>query len=377
MMAHAQASRAKNIEPAFRHHRQVVLAWATGVWTLTPCRPRYEVPLPGSAASRGRGAAPQQPSGWAPHHPQRHDDRSAGSGTDSSAHWDNSNGPLFWGAIRALLAAGKLEGWSLWHRIVLVKLVSRGIWTQDRLSRLRDWEDDLCQLCHEGPGTTFHRCYECPALQTELDMCVSLEVRQAARSLEPQSREQFAHSIYPRPSQILPTGAIRQPCPVLWHSRPPDGLLEGHIFTDGSSAGSVALRRAGWAVVAVDGLGNLKEAAYGAIPTDVVPGQRDGEDNAAVMAGTITIDPLTLHIDCEGTIATINGPKRNAWGAGGPVSGAGFFAPTMRLGQFWSRATLLSATWRRGAPPTFSKGETMSLTPSQRREQTHTSLLFG
>ena len=31
MMAHAQAPGAKNIDPAFRHHRQVVLAWATGV----------------------------------------------------------------------------------------------------------------------------------------------------------------------------------------------------------------------------------------------------------------------------------------------------------------------------------------------------------
>ena len=42
---------------------------------------------------------------------------------------------------------------------------------------------------------------------------------------------------------------------------------------------------------------------------------RDGEDYAAAMAGPITMDPLTLHIDCAGTIATINGPKRNALGA--------------------------------------------------------------
>ena len=31
--------------------------------------------------------------------------------------------------------------------------------------------------------------------------------------------------------------------------------------------------------------------------------------------GPITMDPLTLHIDCAGTIATINGPKRKALGA--------------------------------------------------------------
>ena len=91
-----------------------------------------------------------------------------------------------------------------------------------------------------------------------------------------------------------------------------------HIFTDGSSSGSGALRRAGWAVVAVDGAGNLK-AACGGVPSDVVPGQcaRDGEDYAAAMAGQFTLDPLMLYIDCEGTIATINGPKHKALGARG------------------------------------------------------------
>ena len=53
--------------------------------------------------------------------------------SDSSAHWVCSKGPLCWSAIRPLLTAGKLERWTLWHRNVLVKLVWRGIWTQDRL----------------------------------------------------------------------------------------------------------------------------------------------------------------------------------------------------------------------------------------------------
>ena len=57
-VAHDQASGAKNIDPATRHHRQVVLAWATGVWEGTPYRPRCEGPLPGSVTSSGRGAAP-------------------------------------------------------------------------------------------------------------------------------------------------------------------------------------------------------------------------------------------------------------------------------------------------------------------------------
>ena len=43
--------------------------------------------------------------------------------------------------------------------------------------------DGSCQLCNDGPGTTFHRCYECPALQAERDMYVSQEVLVTARSV--------------------------------------------------------------------------------------------------------------------------------------------------------------------------------------------------
>ena len=59
MMVHTQAAEAKNIDPAFRHHRQVVLAWATGVWEGMPdldtSRRRSERRWPGSVTSRGRG----------------------------------------------------------------------------------------------------------------------------------------------------------------------------------------------------------------------------------------------------------------------------------------------------------------------------------
>ena len=355
MLANAQSSGGKNIDPAFRHHRLVILAWATGVWEGTPDLDTMQAALRGSLARLSRlkrpwcGATDAAATfvltllrlGWSAQsarHLTTHDgtkidllavaprtvgfwvDQASLRWSDSSAHWDQSKGPLFWEAIRPLLGFGKLEGWSLWHRNVLVKLVSRGIWTQERLARLRGEVDGSCQLCNDGPGTMFHRCYECPALQTERDMYVSQEVRAAARAVDAQYREQFAHGIFPDPGAILPAGFPERQCQVFWHNRPPDGLLEGHIFTDGSSSGSGALRRAGWAVVAVDDVGNLKAAAYGAVPSDVLPGQsaRDGEDYAAAMAGQFAMDPLTLYIDCEGTIATVNGPKHKALGARGP-----------------------------------------------------------
>ena len=81
------------------------------------------------------------------------------------------------------------------------------------------------------------------------------------------------HSVFPCPSSIMPAGLRESSCPDLWHNGPPDGLLEGHMFTDGSSSGSGALRHACWAVVAFDDWGNLKSAAYGAVPIDVLPEQ--------------------------------------------------------------------------------------------------------
>ena len=333
MLALAQAGGAKNVDPAFRHHRQVVSAWATGVWDGTPDLDTMQAALRGAIARLSRlkrtwccatdaaatfvltllrlGWSAQSARHLTTHVGKRIDllavtpktvgfwvDQATLAWTDSSANWGNSKDPLFWEAIRPLFTSGRLEGWSRWHQHVLVKLVSGGIWTQERLARLRGVDEDRCQQCHEAPGTMFHRCYECPALRSERDMRVSQEVRQAARSLEPQYREQFAQGIFPSPASILPTGSLARACPVWWHNRPTDGLLEGHIFTDGSSSGSGALRRAGWAVVAVDELGNLKAAAFGAVPCDVLLGQtsRDGEDYAAAMAGLFTMDPITLHI---------------------------------------------------------------------------------
>ena len=125
-------------------------------------------------------------------------------------------------------------------------------------------------------------------------MYVSQEVRVAARSVGSQYREQFAHGIFPDPAAIPPTGSLERVCHVLWHNRPPDGL------------GTFSR---------TDDVGNFKAAAYGAVPSDVLPGQtsRVGEDYAAAMAGHIKLDPLTLHIDCEDKALGAQGPRAHVW----------------------------------------------------------------
>ena len=73
------------------------------------------------------------------------------------------------------------------------------------------------------------------------------------------------------------------------------------------------------------------------------------------------------------------GQSARPWvqGAAGRTSGAGFFAPTMRSRQSRSRAIRRRPTWRQSILLTFSAGETISQTSSQRKGQTHTSQLFA
>ena len=142
MLANAQASGGKNIDPAFRHHRLVILAWATGVWEGTPDLDTMQAALRGSLARLSRlkrpwfGATDAAATfvltllrlGWSAQsarHLTTHDgvamvpktvgiwvDQASLLWSGSSAHLNHSKGPLFKGAIRPLLVSGKLEGHS-------------------------------------------------------------------------------------------------------------------------------------------------------------------------------------------------------------------------------------------------------------------------
>ena len=63
MLANAQATGGKNIDPAFRHHRQVILAWSTGVLEGTPDLDTMQAALRDSLARHNHlkrlGAAPR------------------------------------------------------------------------------------------------------------------------------------------------------------------------------------------------------------------------------------------------------------------------------------------------------------------------------
>ena len=160
----------------------------------------------------------------------------------------------------------------------------------------------------------------------------------------------------------------------LWHIRPQTGFWRGHISTNGSSSGSGALRRAGWAVVAVDESGNLKAAAGRYRETFA---RAEPLEMAKTMQRPRTLDPLTLHICCEGRhrdsqwakAKSLGSPRAHVWNR--------LLVSTTKSGRSRSRVVRQNATWRRSARPTCAKGETTLQMPSPRKGQKHTSLLFA
>ena len=224
---------AKSVDPAFRHHRLVVLAWAMGFWEGVPDLNTMQAAShchsqPQESMVRGQPAgAPSQPG-----NSQHTTARRSTSSVSRSRPWASGSTRQPWcgqtvqhiGETPRVRSSGRQSDpcWLLgdWrdgrsgNRNVLVKLVSRCKKTHNRLSRVRGWGDNHCQLCREGSVTMLHRCYERPALQEGRDRRVSQELRQAAGLLEPQQREQLAHGIFPNPSPTLPVGARQNSCPV-------------------------------------------------------------------------------------------------------------------------------------------------------------------
>ena len=279
--------------------------------------------------------------------------------SDCSAHWDNSQGRLF------LAGNPSLAGFRGTGRMVLLA-PKRGRWfpvaSEHRTGPLSS-EDGTTTFASSDTRGHWYACLAAQGAGHErlAGAAAGGAISQAAIQ---GTACTWHFPAFFKNSANGSTPAFRPR--VLAHSAP-NGLLDGHIFTDGSSSCSGALRPAGWAAVAVDDLGNLKAAAHGAVPVDVFCEQtsRDGEDYAAAMEGSITMDPLTLHIDCVG-IATANRPKGNVWSrllwSHDEVTAVNVKGHATEADAQAGRSTLV-----------FRRGNKISQTRSQKKAPTHTS----
>ena len=122
MMAHAQAAGEKNIDPAFQHHRQVVLAWAAGVWEGTSDLDTMQAALRGTVArlshlkrpwcgahlrAHALAAGLERAVGEALHQPRWHEDRPLGGGSEDGWFLGGSGFPL---VVRQLCTLESFQG---------------------------------------------------------------------------------------------------------------------------------------------------------------------------------------------------------------------------------------------------------------------------
>ena len=216
-------------------------------------------------------------------------------------------GPISWKALRGARA-------SLEERQAnsLASLVAGPSWTQAKLAGAGLADSDVCQVCHAARGTLHHRAFGCwvgDRRRQEYNDPLVLEAAAAVLEAGEDTGELFARGILPFPADWIPGPLNSDEAEVKWINKPPDGLLKGQVFGDGSSyfaAQHPALARAGWSLVSEDRFGNLVSAAYGAVPIDRAPLQRsnDGEDYALFMAASLCDLGVDLWFDCAGTIST-------------------------------------------------------------------------
>lgn len=88
------------------------------------------------------------------------------------------------------------------------------------------------------------------------------------------------------------------------------------MFTNGLAVEAAVseLASCGRAIVMTDGAGSFIAAAYGPVPGGAAPFQssRDGEDYALRMLAFCALSPVTVGVDCLGSLSCLKGGKSYA-----------------------------------------------------------------
>ena len=379
-LPNAQATGGKNIDPAFRHHRLVILAWATGVWEGTPDLDTMQAALRGSLARLGRLKRPLRRYGRsgffrayasapglecavseAPHDPRRHQDRPPGRCAQDGGRL---GGPGIPSVVRQLCTLESVQGPAVLgsHQATL------RLWQTGRLVTLASERARQAGLTrHLDTGKS-------GAAQERGRRQLPIVQRWTRRHVPPLLR---MPGLADRKRFVRLTGGAARfsgtigPQMGSWRDTFSRTAPRAATARCGAQAGQW-WRSTMWET--------SKQQLTGRCRATFCAGQsaRDGEDYAAAMAGQFTLDPLTLNIDCEGTIATINGPKHKALGARGPRAHVWnrllFSHDEVRAVKVKGHATERDV--EAGRTSHLCKRETTLQTPSPKKGLTHTSQLF-
>ena len=180
-------------------------------------------------------------------------------------------------ATKGIKAAAKAPGkkdplanqWTAGCRAALRSAVSNGQWPQVRLKRAGLADSDLCQLCHEAPGTILHRRHCRATRHTRGDMCVPKHLKATYNALsESQKRHLQTRGLVELPD-ISMHGRSEHDT-LQWTMYPEDGVLQTgwKVYLDGSlrDGPNEHLTRAGFGFIAYGEDGRVRAAACGVPP---------------------------------------------------------------------------------------------------------------
>ena len=141
-------------------------------------------------------------------------------------------------------------------------LVCGTSWTQWRLWEAGYADQAKCLKCEGTLGTLWHRHHACPATEAYRQHSYDPRLKKAAnhvKSFGIMAGELFCRGLFPYAAALAPRVEGKPQDRVIWIRRPHIGYMSDEIYTDGSALHlkTPEARRAGWAVIMVDSVGNL------------------------------------------------------------------------------------------------------------------------
>ena len=193
-------------------------------------------------------------------------------------------------------------------------------WTQDRLHAAHLAPSPECQLCCAAAqwaaergsrecrhpvarGTLAHRLWECPvteAWRVRTAPPVLRRRREAAKLVGRLDTAMWTRGMWPLQAQLVPKPP--EEATFTWVMRPPDGCVDGILYTDGSmidgppSYGGLC-GRLGWSFVAMSRQGRVTATAHGSPPAWITT-VYGAEVWALLMAATYALPGTSYRTDC-------------------------------------------------------------------------------
>ena len=221
---------------------------------------------------------------------------------------------------RLLNGRGKGSSFRREYAGMLASAITGRQWSQERCFSAGLTADNKCRLCAQKIGNLTHRIWGCEATQQMRllhapgDFCSQVLAGRFCRATASIERALF------------PDIAATAPPPMMdetfhWHLEPPEGLLHGVVYSDGSRLDGPHdnLARLGWSFVAVDHEGKVFAKASGVPPAWIIdiPG---AEAWAILQAAMIAMPGTLFKIDCRPCVDAIHRGRAFATAAQRPLA---------------------------------------------------------